>query len=162
MQYIFGWRLTSWLLPHALRQCNREMLTVRADLAEMQTQLPRLSVPVVMLHGDHDPLVPVENVAWLEQQLAALGKTNRFAKIILPGVNHFIPWEHPEGGGARRSQVGGNGVPITGGSVLVYGAPVSPTRLDEVNFETRRVGDRRSNFKSGRGLTGGRFAPRAK
>jgi pimeloyl-ACP methyl ester carboxylesterase len=48
-----------------------------------------------MLHGDRDPLVPVENVAWLEQQLGALGKTNLFAKIILPGVNHFIPWEHP-------------------------------------------------------------------
>jgi pimeloyl-ACP methyl ester carboxylesterase len=48
-----------------------------------------------MLHGDRDPLVPVENVAWLEQQLAAIGKTNLFGKIILPGVNHFIPWEHP-------------------------------------------------------------------
>jgi len=68
---------------------------VRADLAAMQKQLPQLAVPVVMLHGDRDPLVPVENVAWLEQQLGALGKTNLFAKIILPGVNHFIPWEHP-------------------------------------------------------------------
>jgi len=96
LQYIFGWRATSWLVPQALRQCNRELLTVRADLTEMQKSLPKLSVPVVMLHGDHDPLVPVENVAWLEQQLAALGKTNLFAKIILPGVNHFIPWEHPD------------------------------------------------------------------
>jgi pimeloyl-ACP methyl ester carboxylesterase len=49
-----------------------------------------------MLHGDRDPLVPVENVAWLEQRLAAQGKSGLFAKIILPGVNHFIPWEHPE------------------------------------------------------------------
>ncbi len=48
-----------------------------------------------MLHGDRDPQVPVENVTWLENQLDALGKTNLFAKIILPGVNHFIPWEHP-------------------------------------------------------------------
>jgi pimeloyl-ACP methyl ester carboxylesterase len=95
VQYLFGWRATSWLLPQALRQCNREMLTVRADLMEMQRMLPQLSVPAVMLHGDHDPLVPVENVAWLEQQLAAVGKANLFAKIILPGVNHFIPWEHP-------------------------------------------------------------------
>jgi pimeloyl-ACP methyl ester carboxylesterase len=62
----------------------------------MQKLFPRLSVPVVMLHGDRDPLVPVENVAWLEGQLAASGKTNLFAKIILPGANHFIPWEHPE------------------------------------------------------------------
>jgi pimeloyl-ACP methyl ester carboxylesterase len=95
VQYIFGWRITSWLVPHALRQCNRELLTVRGDLTEMQKQFPELSVPVVMLHGDRDPQVPVENVAWLEQQLGALGKTNLFAKIVLPGVNHFIPWEHP-------------------------------------------------------------------
>jgi pimeloyl-ACP methyl ester carboxylesterase len=61
----------------------------------MQRQFPELSVPVVMLHGDLDPQVSVENVAWLEQQLGAVGKTNLFAKIVLPGVNHFIPWEHP-------------------------------------------------------------------
>ena len=96
VQYLFGWQATSWLLPQALRQCNREMLTVRADLVEMQKQLPKLAVPVVMLHGDKDPLVPVQNVAWLEQQLGAAGKSNLFAKIILPGVNHFIPWEHPD------------------------------------------------------------------
>jgi pimeloyl-ACP methyl ester carboxylesterase len=96
VQYFFGWRATSWMLPRALRQCNREMLTVRADLEVMQKMLPQLAVPVVMLHGDRDPLVPVENVAWLEQQLAAAGKTNLFAKIILPDVNHFIPWEHPD------------------------------------------------------------------
>jgi pimeloyl-ACP methyl ester carboxylesterase len=95
VQYFFGWRATSWMLPRALRQCNRELLTVRADLVEMQKKFPKLSVPVVMLHGDRDPQVPVENVAWLENQLCALGKTNLFAKIILPGVNHFIPWEHP-------------------------------------------------------------------
>ena len=95
VQYIFGWRMTSWLLPHALRQCNREMLTIHADLIKMQKLLPNLAVPVVMLHGDRDPLVPVANVAWLEQQLASAGKTNFFSKIILPDVNHFIPWEHP-------------------------------------------------------------------
>lgn len=95
LQYIFGWRATSWFVPRSLRQCNRELLTVRADLVAMQKQFPKLSVPVVMLHGDLDPQVPVENVAWLENQLEVLGKTNLFAKIILPSVNHFIPWEHP-------------------------------------------------------------------
>lgn len=96
VQYIFGWRATSWMLPRGLRQCNREMLTVRTDLEGLQKLLPNLSVPVVMLHGNRDPLVPVENVAWLQQQLKAAGKSNLFAKIILPGVNHFIPWEHPD------------------------------------------------------------------
>jgi pimeloyl-ACP methyl ester carboxylesterase len=95
VQYVFGWRATSWVLPRALRQCNRETLAAHQDLATMQKILPQLAVPVVMLHGDRDPLVPVENVAWLERQLGSLGKTNLFGKIILPGVNHFIPWEHP-------------------------------------------------------------------
>jgi pimeloyl-ACP methyl ester carboxylesterase len=49
-----------------------------------------------MLHGDRDPLVPVENVDWLKNQLALVGKSNLFASIVLPGVNHFIPWEHPD------------------------------------------------------------------
>jgi len=48
-----------------------------------------------MLHGVRDGLVQVENVAWLEARLAALGKTNLFAKIVLPDANHFIPWERP-------------------------------------------------------------------
>jgi pimeloyl-ACP methyl ester carboxylesterase len=95
-EYIFGWRLTSWMLPHSLRQCSREMLTIRSDLEAMQKMLPQLTVPVVMLHGDRDPLVPVENVGWLEQQLAAQGKSALFARIIIPDANHFIPWEHPD------------------------------------------------------------------
>lgn len=96
IQRIFGWRLTSWLVPRSLRQCNREMLTARQDLELMRAQIPTLAVPVVMLHGDHDPLVPVSNVAWLENELVRVGKARLFAKIILPGVNHFIPWEHPD------------------------------------------------------------------
>ncbi len=38
VQYFFGWRITSWIVPRALRQCNRELLTVRADLVDMQKQ----------------------------------------------------------------------------------------------------------------------------
>jgi len=95
VQYLLGWRLTSWLLPGPLRQSNREMLTVRADLKTMQTQLVRLEVPVVMLHGEQDPLVPVENVAWLDDQLSRAGKSNLITADVHPTYNHFIPWEHP-------------------------------------------------------------------
>jgi pimeloyl-ACP methyl ester carboxylesterase len=49
-----------------------------------------------MLHGDRDPLVPVQNVDWLKNQFALAGKSKLFASIVLPGVNHFIPWEHPD------------------------------------------------------------------
>jgi len=95
VQYLFRWPLTSWLLPSGISQSNREMLTARSDLTELQKLLPNLAVPVVMLHGTHDPVVPVENVGWLERQLAGLGKSALFAKIMIPNANHFIPWEHP-------------------------------------------------------------------
>jgi len=96
IQYVFEWRVDSWLLPRNLRQCNREMLTVREDLKAMQKRFPQLTVPVVMLHGGRDPLVPVENVAWLGDQLAAAGKRELFTMIVHPDYNHFIPWEHPD------------------------------------------------------------------
>jgi pimeloyl-ACP methyl ester carboxylesterase len=96
VQRIADWPLISWLLPQPLRQCNRELLTLRSDLLRLQPQLARLSVPVVMLHGAKDRQVPVENVAYLREQLAAAWKTDLFDPCVFPGYNHFIPWEHPD------------------------------------------------------------------
>ena len=96
IQRIADWPVVSWLLPHALRQCNRELLTLRGDLVRLQPQIAGLSAPVVMLHGTKDRLVPVENVAYLQAQLAAAGKTNLFEPLVFADYNHFIPWEHPD------------------------------------------------------------------
>jgi pimeloyl-ACP methyl ester carboxylesterase len=62
----------------------------------MQSQLAKLAVPVVMLHGGKDYQVPVSNVEYLRAQLANAGKANLFEPLIFPDYNHFIPWEHPE------------------------------------------------------------------
>lgn len=95
-QRIADWPVFAWLLPRSLRQCNRELLTLREDLVELQQRLPNLRVPVVVLHGGRDRQVPVENVAWLETQLAAAGRDGLFRKLVFPDYSHFIPWEHPE------------------------------------------------------------------
>jgi pimeloyl-ACP methyl ester carboxylesterase len=55
-----------------------------------------LTVPVLMLHGTKDKLVPVANVEYLRAQLAAAGKRNLFDQLIFPEYNHFIPWQHPD------------------------------------------------------------------
>jgi pimeloyl-ACP methyl ester carboxylesterase len=88
--------MVSWLLPRALSQCNRELLTLRTDLEHLQPQLRTLKVPVVMLHGGKDRQVPVANVSYLRQQFADARHTNLFIPMVFPGYNHFIPWEHPE------------------------------------------------------------------
>jgi pimeloyl-ACP methyl ester carboxylesterase len=95
IQYAGNSPILEWLVPRNLRQCNREILAAPRDLVEIQNGLSNLSVPVVMLHGTRDDFVQVENVQWLESRLATLGKTNLFAKIVLPDANHFIPWERP-------------------------------------------------------------------
>ncbi len=95
-QRVAEWPLISWLVPRSLRQCNRELLTLRDDLVRLQPVLPQLAVPVVMLHGGKDSQVPVANVDYLRAQLAAAGKGNQFEPLVFPEYNHFIPWEHPD------------------------------------------------------------------
>ncbi len=96
IQRFADWPLVSWLVPRSLRQCNRELLTLRGDLVCLQPQLPKISVPVVMLQGGKDRQVPVANVDYLRVQLAIAGKSNLFEQLVFPDYNHFIPWEHPD------------------------------------------------------------------
>ena len=96
IQRIGDWPVLEWLVPHWLRQCNRELLTLRGDLLRLKPEIATLTVPVVMLHGVKDPLVPIANVDYLRAQLTAAGKSNLFDTLVYPDYNHFIPWEHPE------------------------------------------------------------------
>src|SRR6266404_977028 len=78
IQRFADWPFVSWLAPRSLRQCNRELLTLRGDLVRLKPQLSALTVPVVMLHGVKDHQVPVANVGYMRAQLAAAGKSNLF------------------------------------------------------------------------------------
>jgi len=96
IQRFADWPLVSWLVPRSLRQCNRELLTLRDDLVCLQPQLSKIAVPVVMLQGGKDRQVPVSNVDYLRAQLATAGKSDLFEQLVFPDYNHFIPWEHPD------------------------------------------------------------------
>lgn len=96
IQRIGDWPVLSWIVPRTLRQCNRELLTLRSDLIKLQPQLSELAVPVVMLHGTRDRQVPLANVDYLRTQLTAAGKSNLFDAIVRSNYNHFIPWQHPD------------------------------------------------------------------
>ncbi len=96
IQRFADWPLVSWLVPRSLRQCNRELLTLRDDLVRLKPQLSKIAVPVVMLQGGKDRQVPVSNVNYLRAQLATAGKSDLFEQLVFPDYNHFIPWEHPD------------------------------------------------------------------
>lgn len=96
IQYPLHTAAVSWALPSWLRQCNRELMTLKADLIALEKELPRLRTPVVMLHGGLDRQVPVANVAYLRQKLDGLGKRDLFQQLVFADYTHFIPWEHPD------------------------------------------------------------------
>jgi pimeloyl-ACP methyl ester carboxylesterase len=95
-QHVADWPVFSWLVPRSLRQCNRELITLRSDLIRLKAELPRLTAPVLMLHGAKDKQVPISNVDYLRAQLASAGKSSLFHDLLFPAYNHFIPWEHPD------------------------------------------------------------------
>ncbi len=96
IQRIADWPVVSWIVPRTLRQCDRELLTLRSDLTKLQPQLLELEIPVVMLHGTRDRQVPLANVDYLRAQLTTAAKSNLFDAIVVPNYNHFIPWQHPD------------------------------------------------------------------
>jgi pimeloyl-ACP methyl ester carboxylesterase len=95
-QLIGDWWPIAWLLPSEIRTCNRELLTLQADLLALKPKIRDLAVPVVTVHGGKDHLVPVANVQYLETQLRAAGKEHLLTSRTYPEFNHFIPWEHPD------------------------------------------------------------------
>lgn len=82
------------IIPDDLRVCNEEIFALKPQLKEMVQDWHKLqSIPVAIIHGDKDELVPVENVLFLKNHLT----DKQIIHInIIPGMNHFIPWERPE------------------------------------------------------------------
>jgi len=80
-----------YLFPGAYRTCNTEIWYYKKDLYMMDKHYDTLKMPVMFIHGDKDPLVTVKNVHYGMEKLA--GNDNA-RMIIIPGANHFIPWQH--------------------------------------------------------------------
>lgn len=89
LQRVGEWPPVRALLPRAIRNANRELLALRADLETLAGALPAVRAPVLIVHGDGDDLVPAANVAFMQAHL-------RGARCVetrmLPGANHFLPW----------------------------------------------------------------------
>ncbi len=88
---IFVHNPLQYLIPGALRTCNTEIYYYKKDLFMMDTAYSKLKMPVTFIHGDKDPLVTVKNVDYGK---AKFTNSKNLQVIIIPGANHFIPWEH--------------------------------------------------------------------
>lgn len=77
------------LLPRSIRNANREIIALEGELRKLEPRLTSISVPVLVLHGTADDLVPFANVAYMRTRMLA---TTRLTIIELKDQNHFLPW----------------------------------------------------------------------
>lgn len=86
------WRALNWMLPGGMRTANREKVTHVAELTAMLPLWSAISVPVTVIHGAKDPIVPVAN-----GRFAAEAIPRRFVSYReLPDANHFLPWNRQD------------------------------------------------------------------
>lgn len=91
-RYIMRTALGRLLLPGSFWATNEEIFFLKDELEEMIPGWENIQIPVTVIHGVEDTLVPKENANFAERMLDA-----QYLDIWLEdGVNHFIPWNRPD------------------------------------------------------------------
>ena len=77
-----------WFVPPDLNVCNLEILALKDELEAMMPLWQHITVPVTVIHGDQDTLVPVANADFAERMLVNAPITmKRF-----DSMDHFFIW----------------------------------------------------------------------
>lgn len=83
--------IRQWL-PRELDVSNREILSLKGELQKMLPLWKKLCMPVTVIQGEEDPLVPPGNADFARRMLV-----NAPTEIqMIPAMNHFIPWSRPD------------------------------------------------------------------
>ena len=90
-----GWRkvlnfpLICWITPPALRVCNQEIIPLKAELELMMDGWKNIMIPLTVVQGEEDDLVPMENAFFAKSMM----ENNPSVKTtMLKGKDHFILW----------------------------------------------------------------------
>ncbi|GAB4022536.1 alpha/beta fold hydrolase [Spirosoma koreense] len=79
-------------LPTELDVSNQEIMALKSELQRMLPLWTTIRIPVLVIQGEDDPLVPPGNAAFAKRML-----TNAPVTIqMIPNMNHFIPWRRPD------------------------------------------------------------------
>lgn len=89
LQRVAAWRPVAAALPRALRNANAELMGFELQLRNLARALGRVRASVFIVHGTKDPLVPVDNVAFMRREFVNAAAVN---VNLLAGSNHFLPW----------------------------------------------------------------------
>ncbi|WP_410217501.1 alpha/beta fold hydrolase [Paracoccus sp. (in: a-proteobacteria)] len=79
------------MLPTELANSNAELMSLRDGLEELAEDLSNLNIPVTIVQGTGDNLVPPSNADYLRNHLPRAP-----AVVMVEGADHFLPWSHPD------------------------------------------------------------------
>lgn len=77
------------ILPFALRVSNEELMSLRRDLRMIDDDWNSIRVPVSLIHGKEDILVPFENLELAKEKLVT---SDSVRTVVFNDENHFILW----------------------------------------------------------------------
>ena len=80
------------LLPAEIDVSNQEILPLKGELTRMLPGWKTLTLPITVIQGENDQLVPAANADFVKR--SAVNAPVRV--VMIPGMNHFIPWNRPD------------------------------------------------------------------
>jgi pimeloyl-ACP methyl ester carboxylesterase len=92
VQRVAEWPGVSLLVPRALRTANREILPLKKELQDLEARWSEVRVPVTVIHGEKDRLVPVANLDYASRLLAHTD----VKAVRTRDEGHFILWTRPD------------------------------------------------------------------
>lgn len=81
----------NWLLPAGFKSSNKEMMSLGDELKRNEDLLSSISVPVILIQGKKDVLVPFATVEYIRKHA-----NDQVQYVINDTMNHFVPWSHPQ------------------------------------------------------------------
>lgn len=91
-QRVAEWRGIRSMIPKTLQVTNREILPLRTELEAMMPLWQDLNLPVTVIQGEKDKLVPPGNADFAERMLPHIP----INMVRVDDLNHFVPWKRPD------------------------------------------------------------------
>jgi len=85
------WKVFSWMLPGMLYSTNEEILALKKELEELKPLWKKITVPVSVIQGGKDRLVPAANADFAKKMLVNAPVN----MVFIDNMNHFVPWNRP-------------------------------------------------------------------
>jgi len=81
--------LIRWFTPIGLNVCNQEIIPLREELEKMLSGWKEIKIPISIVQGEADVLVPKENAFFAKSMMP---ENPDLKTVMIKGGNHFILW----------------------------------------------------------------------